>query len=71
MTPEEYVRMIGQLVAAGRDHEALDFYAEHEAAVRTSLTADQRDQVAWMLEGASMSIEMRAWEAEQQGSRSA
>jgi hypothetical protein len=66
MSPNDFVEQIGKLVSACRDQEALDFYAQHELTVRHCLTADQRDHVAWMLEGAVMAIGLKEWEDAQQ-----
>ena len=67
MTPDEYIRQLGQLLAELKDREALDFAAEYEPTVQPPLTIEQIDLVAGALQGAAMAvamIETRAREAE-------
>jgi hypothetical protein len=61
MTADEYVRQIGDLVAARRDQEALAFAAQVEPTLDPPLTAEQIVQVADTLHCAAMMVSLDAW----------
>lgn len=58
MTPDEYLDGLGQLVAEGRDRDALDFAAQFQSTVQPPLTFDQLDRVGGTLEGSAMAVAM-------------
>ena len=62
MTPDEYIGQLGDLVAAGRDQEALDLAARRESEVSPPLSAEQIDRVGGLLESAITALQLREWE---------
>ncbi len=63
MTPEQYLDQLGELMAAGRDRDALAFAKEMKASLDRRLSLEQIDFVGGLLEGAAMAVAMEDAEA--------
>lgn len=58
MTPHQYIKQLGALVAAGKDREALAFARAAGPTVRPPLDADQFSSMGGLLESAAMAVSM-------------
>lgn len=68
MTPQEWIDQVGQLIADGRDEEALEVARRGAESMLPRLSPEELVHVAGMLETAQMAVELATAE---QGSRAA
>jgi hypothetical protein len=58
MEPEQYIDRLGEMIASGRDREALAYAKEVRPSVAPRLTPEQIELAGGLLEGAAMLVAM-------------
>lgn len=58
MTPAEYVDRLGQLIAAGKDWEALDLASQVGGELLPKLTREELMHVLGMMESAQLAVDL-------------
>lgn len=71
MTATEFIDRLAELVAAGRDREALAFSARHREQVMTDLDAEQASQLISLLKSAHLALDLAEWEESSRGAEAA